>query len=124
MVIEKCYQQLKTKPEYLLVDFIKVAVPCVSKSIVKGDQKSISIAAASILAKVARDKYMENISTSFPCYHFNKHKGYGSKIHSDAIAKNYISYNFHRLSYAPIKNAVAQNNAHSSDDDSNAAIFL
>ena len=56
-------------------------------TIVKGDAKSINIAAASILAKVSRDRYITELAKVYPEYHFEKHKGYGTKLHNEAILK-------------------------------------
>ncbi|MGN1343194.1 MAG: ribonuclease HII [Traorella sp.] len=80
-------------------------LPHVSKdviSIVKGDQKSVSIAAASILAKVTRDRIMVEYDKIYPEYGFKDHKGYGTKKHLEAIEK-YGILDIHRKSYAPIK---------------------
>ena len=75
----------------------------ICESVVKGDQKSFSIATASILAKVTRDRIMERIHDEFPCYGFNKHVGYGTKQHIESI-KEYGPCKYHRMSYAPLKN--------------------
>lgn len=79
-----------------LVDF-----NIVQKSIIKGDSKSASIAAASILAKVYRDEFMENIDTKYPEYGFSKHFGYGTKQHLDMI-KKYGPSPIHRKTFYPI----------------------
>jgi len=70
--------------------------------IVKGDSKSASIAAASIIAKVSRDRIMEELDKNFPQYGFAQHKGYGTKAHIEAI-KKYGPSEAHRMSFAPIK---------------------
>ena len=69
-----------------------------SHGVIKGDQKSLSIAAASILAKVTRDNYMISISNKYPDYLFNKNKGYGTKSHIDSI-KKYGKSKIHRKSF-------------------------
>ena len=66
------------------------------KAIIKGDEKSISIAAASIIAKVYRDKLMEKLAKKYPLYHFDKNKGYGTKEHIKALRK-YKQSPIHRL---------------------------
>ena len=71
-------------------------------SIVKGDSKSLSIAAASIIAKVERDKLMLKYSKLYPDYKFEKHKGYGTKVHLEALDK-FGPCKIHRKSFAPVK---------------------
>lgn len=104
--MEKCFKKIKIKPNYLLIDaeIINSKVP--SLSIIKGDEKSISIASASILAKVFRDNMMIKIADKYPDYFFEKHKGYGTKIHIEAINKYHPIEKLHRFSYRPIKNTV------------------
>ena len=70
--------------------------------IVKGDSKSQSIAAASIVAKVTRDKIMESLHKQFPQFGFDRHKGYGTKMHKEAL-KKFGPAPCHRLGYAPVK---------------------
>ena len=74
---------------------------CEVISIIKGDQKSVSIAAASILAKVIRDHIMKGYDLLYPEYGFQKHKGYGTKMHLEAIEK-YGILDIHRCSYSPV----------------------
>ncbi len=71
-------------------------------SIIKGDDKSISIAAASIIAKVTRDRMMEKLSQEYPAYDWHKNSGYGTKQHLEAITNHGITMH-HRKSFAPIK---------------------
>lgn len=88
--------------DYLLVDGNPVSgLPVKSESIVKGDLKSISIAAASIIAKVTRDRIMLEIDREFPQYAFAKHKGYGTKEHLKALDL-YGVCKYHRFSFAPV----------------------
>jgi len=72
------------------------------KAIVKGDNKIFSIALASIIAKVTRDRKMEKLSLQYPKYYFHQHKGYGTKLHKKLI-KKYGPCKIHRKSYRPIK---------------------
>ncbi|MDR0739391.1 MAG: ribonuclease HII [Mycoplasmataceae bacterium] len=102
--------ELKVKPQIALIDSEIIESKVETKSIVKGDEKSISIAAASILAKVSRDRYMEKISEQYPQYHFAKHKGYGTIQHLKALQKFGPIKNFHRFSYKPIQKIL--NNSH------------
>lgn len=84
----RAYNQLKTKPDFLLADAIEIPeIPAPQKSIIGGDAKSISIAAASIVAKVYRDKLMDELNEKYPQYGFNSNKGYGSREHIDVIKK-------------------------------------
>jgi len=76
--------------------------------IVKGDSKSFSIAAASIVAKVTRDAIMIRYNKKYPLYSFSKHKGYGTKLHLQVI-KQYGPCPAHRKSFAPMKNDICQN---------------
>ena len=90
---------LKAEPQVLLNDAVTIpgiAIPQVS--IVKGDAKSVSIAAASILAKVTRDRMMEEYDILYPEYGFGKHKGYGTAAHIQAI-KEYGPCPIHRLTF-------------------------
>ena len=83
----------------------KIFIPnCKTMSIVKGDQKSFSIAAASIIAKVTRDRIMMKLHEEFPQYGFNSHVGYGTKQHIDALLK-FGPCRYHRFCYAPVKAA-------------------
>lgn len=98
------YDKYNKYIDVLLVDALKIKnVDIKQISIIKGDSKSISIAAASILAKVTRDRIMLELNEKYPMYGFSKHKGYGTKIHIDAI-KKYGSSEIHRNSF--IKNYV------------------
>ncbi|MDD4003447.1 MAG: ribonuclease HII, partial [Clostridia bacterium] len=81
------FMQMKTKPDLLLSDAVKLNVPCECKAIIGGDGKSFNIAAASILAKVTRDKIMRDYDEIYPQYMFSKHKGYGTKQHIELIRK-------------------------------------
>ena len=82
---------LSVKPDYALVDGNrKPGLDIMEETVVKGDAKSVSIAAASILAKVTRDRYMYEMDKKYPEYQFAKHKGYGTKLHYEMIAENGI----------------------------------
>jgi len=75
------------------------------KLIVKADQKVFSCALASIMAKVVRDRIMERYHKKYPCYGFNKHKGYFTKLHKKMLKKNGFSV-IHRKSFMPIKEMI------------------
>lgn len=98
----KCIKSLKGRPDYILIDafYIKNLPKKKQKPIIKGDQKSISIAAASIIAKVFRDKLMTDLHKIEPNYSFDRHKGYGTKIHQETIKKYGLS-SLHRLEFIP-----------------------
>ncbi|MFK9092416.1 ribonuclease HII [Bacillus salipaludis] len=96
---------LNPKPDLLLIDAMKLETPYPAESIIKGDAKSISIAAASIVAKTARDELMKEISLSYPAYGFQQNMGYGTKEHIQAIKQNGISP-YHRKSFAPVKDYI------------------
>lgn len=94
--------QISPLPDLALVDGRPVrGLPCKSKSIVKGDAQSLSIAAASIVAKVTRDQLMMEIDTQFPEYGFAKHKGYGTKSHLEAIRRHGPCLH-HRKTFRPL----------------------
>ncbi|MEH7251290.1 ribonuclease HII [Neobacillus niacini] len=103
--MKRAVGSLSTNPDVLLIDAMKLETPYAFESIIKGDAKSVSIAAASIVAKVARDNQMAEIAAEFPEYGFNHHMGYGTKEHLLAIQKHGITP-YHRRSFAPIKNMI------------------
>lgn len=97
-------EKLNVKPQLVLIDGNhSVNIKITQKTIVKGDSKSASIAAASVIAKVTRDNLMKKYSLKFPNYGFAKHKGYGTKYHLEAI-KTFGPCEIHRKSFEPIKN--------------------
>ncbi|MEH7084662.1 ribonuclease HII [Neobacillus drentensis] len=96
---------LDPKPDFLLIDAMKLDIPFPSESIIKGDAKSISIAAASIVAKVARDTLMKEISQTYPVYGFQQNMGYGTKEHIEAIKQHGIT-SYHRKTFAPVKDFI------------------
>ncbi|GAB1857054.1 ribonuclease HII [Flavobacteriaceae bacterium MHTCC 0001] len=100
LAMHRAIEQLKTTPEFIIVDGNKFkpykAIPY--KTIVKGDSKYLSIAAASVLAKTHRDAYMNKIHEEYPMYHWHKNKGYPTKAHREAIKKYGIT-KYHRKSF-------------------------
>lgn len=94
--------ELHIRPDFLLVDAMKLTTPMPSEAIIKGDSKSISIAAASIIAKVTRDRMMKELAHSFPEYGFEQNMGYGTKEHIEAL-QLYGATPHHRRSFAPVK---------------------
>ncbi len=96
---------LSVKPEHLLIDAVKLNVDIPQTSIIKGDAKSESIAAASIIAKVTRDRMMVELDREHPEYDFKHNKGYGTKKHIEAIEK-YGILKEHRKTFAPCNKYV------------------
>ncbi len=99
---------LQPEPQQVLVDAVPLAaLPMPSRSIIKGDAKSASIAAASIIAKVTRDRLMDEYDKEYPQYGFASHKGYGTAQHIEAL-KKYGPCPIHRMSFEPIKSMFEQ----------------
>lgn len=100
MAMNRAIEGLETKPDFALIDGNRVPkgikIPC--ETVVKGDAKSSSIAAASILAKVTRDRLLLEYDKEYPQYNFKKHKGYGTKEHTDLILE-YGPCPIHRMSF-------------------------
>ncbi len=103
LAMRRAIDFLSIPPDILLIDGTSASIhPTIfSMSLIKGDQLSYSIAAASILAKVTRDSIMQELHAAFPVYGFNSHKGYGAKKHMDALELHGATPH-HRKSYAPI----------------------
>ncbi|MBO0959130.1 ribonuclease HII [Neobacillus sp. MM2021_6] len=98
---------LKPAPDLLLIDAMKLETPYPTESIIKGDAKSVSIAAASVVAKVARDEWMKELAVSYPAYGFQQNMGYGTMEHIQAI-KQFGITPYHRKSFAPVKDYLNQ----------------
>lgn len=99
--------QLECKPRLVLVDGNKVPrqLQCASRAIVRGDARCLSIAAASIVAKVARDTMMIELARDYPDYGFERHKGYGTAEHQAAILRHGVTPH-HRRSFRPVQLAL------------------
>lgn len=108
LAMEKAVEGLKIHPDFVMIDGNRAPksldIPC--QTVVKGDAKSASIAAASILAKVSRDRYMLEMAEKYPEYCFEKHKGYGTKLHYEMLDKYGVS-EIHRKSF--LKSWYAKN---------------
>lgn len=100
LAMNRAIEGLNVKPDFALIDGNRVPrginIPC--ETIVKGDSKSMSVAAASVLAKVTRDRLMLEYDKKYPEYNFKKHNGYGTKEHTELI-KQYGPCEIHRLSF-------------------------
>lgn len=105
-------EAMDSVPVQALVDGNKLPqLSCPAECVVKGDNKSYSIAAASIVAKVTRDRIMKILHEEFPHYGWDSNAGYGAKMHIDGINKYGIT-DHHRKSYAPIKNFLEHGSTH------------
>lgn len=101
MAMRQCVDKIETKPDLLLVDAVKLDCNVPVIPIIKGDAKSDSIAAASILAKVTRDRIMVQYVGEYPQYGFEKHKGYGTRDHYKAI-REYGITPIHRRTFLKV----------------------
>ena len=105
LAMTEAIEKLSPKPEHLLIDAMTLDLPIGQTSIIKGDANSLSIAAASIVAKVTRDKMMADYDQEFPGYAFAKNAGYGTKDHLSGI-DNFGVTPIHRRSFEPIKSII------------------
>lgn len=106
LAMKKAISNMKIKPDYVLTDAMPIPnyhVPV--KSIIKGDAKSITIAAASVLAKVTRDHIMNKLDELYPQYELRKHKGYPTKRHLELL-KIYGPTNEYRFTYRPVRDLM------------------
>lgn len=108
LAMKEAVNNMDIKPEHLLIDAVKLNTNYNETSIIKGDLKSVSIAAASIIAKVTRDNLMEKYDLTYPNYGFKKHSGYLTKMHKEMI-NLYGPCEIHRKSFEPIKSIVKFN---------------
>lgn len=98
---------LEVEPEHVLVDAMPLDLDIPTTSIIKGDAKSLSIAAASVIAKVTRDRMMYEVDQIHPEYNFKNHKGYPTKAHLEAI-KKYGLFDGYRKTYGPVKELLEE----------------
>jgi len=108
LAMQRALEALPTSPTCALVDGIrKPAFTCPTHMIVKGDGRSLSIAAASIIAKVTRDQWMQQLDSEFPVYGWRRNVGYGTAQHQEALSQHGVTIH-HRRSFAPIARLVAR----------------
>ena len=100
-------KQLSVQPDHLLIDAMTLDLAIPQEKIIKGDARSVSIAAASIIAKVYRDRLMKEYHEQYPFYDFDKNAGYGTKNHLAGLAQHGITP-IHRKTFAPIKNYLTK----------------
>lgn len=107
----RAIRALPVAPAHALIDGNRLPedLPCPATAVVKGDGRSVSIAAASIIAKVARDRLMADLAKQFPHYGWERNAGYGVKAHADALARYGVTPH-HRRSFRPIHNILYQEN--------------
>lgn len=104
LAIVRAIDALKLKPHHILIDgkFLpKTPLPAPASAVIKGDQKCLSIAAASIVAKVWRDQLMDKLEKKFPGYGFARHKGYPTPAHQEALRKQGVC-EIHRRSFRSV----------------------
>ena len=107
--MKEAIENLNITPEHVLIDAMKLELNIPSTSIIKGDAKSESIAAASIIAKVTRDHMLDEMDKEYPMYDLKNNKGYGTKKHLEAL-QTYGPCKYHRVSYSPVRNALNEKN--------------
>lgn len=105
LAMQRALAVLGIAPDALLIDAMKLEIDLPQQAIIHGDQLSLSIACASILAKVTRDRWMSELDAQIPGYQFARHKGYGTAAHQAALQKLGVS-RAHRLSFAPVKHRM------------------
>jgi ribonuclease HII len=104
LAMHRAVAQLKVIPEFLLIDGnrFKTDLPYAYRTIVRGDSASFSIACASVVAKVTRDRLMHEADEKYPLYGFAKHKGYGTKFHIERL-REHGPCEIHRKSFEPVR---------------------
>ncbi|HET9494785.1 MAG TPA: ribonuclease HII [Chloroflexia bacterium] len=106
LAMTRAVRDLGVRPDYLLLDAFKLpTMPLPQRPIIKGDAKCISIAAASVVAKVTRDRIMQELDAEHPAYRFARHKGYGTRTHAEALLREGVSP-VHRRCFAPVRAAL------------------
>lgn len=106
LAMKEAISQLSPQPEHLLIDAMKLELPISQTSIIKGDANSLSIAAASIVAKVTRDELMKQYDQQYPGYDFTTNAGYGTAKHLEGLEKLGVTP-IHRTSFEPVKTLVS-----------------
>lgn len=105
LAMKEAIKNMSVVPEHILIDAMPLELDIPTTSIIKGDLKSITISAASVLAKVTRDRMLIELDEKYPMYDFKSNKGYPTKKHLEAIEK-YGIIDEHRRSYGPVKNYI------------------
>lgn len=108
LAMRRAVESLPAVPDFAIVDGNKIPpeLPCPARFLIKGDALSLSVAAASIVAKVTRDRLMRDLAKEFPYYGWEKNAGYGTKAHQDGLKTHGVCVH-HRKSYAPVQRILA-----------------
>ena len=109
LAMKRAVEKLSVSPQYCLIDGNRVPSDIIGQAVVKGDAKSLSIAAASIVAKETRDKIMDELAKQFPQYGWDKNAGYPTKSHLQAIEVYGINQHY-RKSFGPVKERIKNEN--------------
>lgn len=115
VAMKEALNNLSIKPDYVLIDAMKLDIEIPHLPIIKGDAKSISIAAASVIAKVTRDRMMDELDRIHPEYGFKSHKGYPTKKHLEAL-KKYGPLENYRFTYGPVRDLINSGNGSNSSE--------
>lgn len=108
LAMKQAIDNMDVRPEHILIDAMPLDLDIPTTSIIKGDLKSITISAASVLAKVTRDRMLDELDKDYPMYDFKNNKGYPTKKHLQAIDE-YGIIDQHRRSYGPVANYILRN---------------
>jgi len=104
--MERAVNELSVRPDFVIVDAMKLNIESPTVSVIKADEQSLAVAAASILAKTTRDQLMDDIHQQYPQYNFQRNAGYGTPEHLDAL-RTHGPCAHHRKSFEPIKSIIA-----------------
>ena len=107
LAMYEALNNLDVKPEHVLIDAMPLDLEMPSTSIIHGDALSLSIAAASVIAKVTRDRMMYELDKKYPMYGFAKHKGYPTKLHIENLKKYGVLENY-RFTYKPVSDLIKE----------------
>lgn len=105
--MEQAVKSLAIRPDFVIVDAMALKIDCPTASVIKGDAKSLAVAAASIIAKTTRDAIMDQLHIDFPEYHFKKNAGYGTAEHVEAL-QIHGPCQHHRTTFEPVKSMIAK----------------
>ena len=105
--MEQAVKSLAIRPDFVIVDAMALRIDSPTASVIKGDAKSLAVAAASIIAKTTRDAIMDQLHIDFPDYHFEKNAGYGTAEHVEALHMH-GPCEHHRTTFEPVKSMIAE----------------